>query len=103
MGRHYMTLSYPVTLRSVPTNFNPAVAWSVGIQMAAIMLGAGGCGAALAHAGRFAQDNGGCGYVLKPPHLRPGAHADDDDDGSHDETTAENSDLAILTLKLRVL
>merc|ERR1712151_1408993 len=28
--------------------------------------------AAVVHAGRFAEDNGGCGYILKPPHLRQG-------------------------------
>merc|ERR1719424_244738 len=66
-----------------------------------MMLRGGGTGAALAHAGRFAQDNGGCCYVLKPRHLRIGAQADDED-GEHMEP-AENSDLTTLTLKLRVL
>merc|ERR1711865_498070 len=68
--RKYLTLSYPLTLRAAPANSNPAAAWSVGIQMAAIMPKASGSSAALAHAGRFAQDNGGCGFVLKPSHLR---------------------------------
>jgi hypothetical protein len=66
-----MTLTFPLTHRTSAANFNAASAWAAGIQMAALVPGRG-CGEAalLAHMGRFAQDNGGCGYVLKPPHLR---------------------------------
>merc|ERR1740121_1655446 len=65
-----LTLAFPVATRRAPANFNIAAAWTAGVQMAALSLGCESDGAVLAHAGRFFQDNGGCGYVLKPPHLR---------------------------------
>jgi len=69
--RERMTLAYPVAPRSAPTNFNPAAAWGTGVQIAALALNFDRRdGAILAHLGRFAQENGGCGYVLKPKHLR---------------------------------
>merc|ERR1711972_415794 len=68
--RQYLTLSYPVTNRFAAANSNPALAWSAGVQMAPMMLQGAGRSALLAHAGRFAQDNGGCGFVLKASHLR---------------------------------
>merc|ERR1719174_3501062 len=95
--RRYLSLTYPVTLRHVPFNFNPASAWSVGVQMAALIFRGGGAGATLAHAGRFAQDNGGCGYILKPPHLRMDAHTDDQDDENMGPSSMS------LNLKLRIL
>jgi len=76
--RQYLTIAFPVAPRKAPANFNPGAAWACGVQAAALSLSSGcGDGAVLAHCGRFAQDNGGCGYVLKPPHLRSGAAPDD--------------------------
>ncbi|CAK8999987.1 unnamed protein product [Durusdinium trenchii] len=70
--RQYLSLSFPVAPRQAPVNYNPAAAWSCGVQMAALTLGCGGSGcdgAVLAHTGLFSL-NGGCGYVLKPAFLR---------------------------------
>ena len=69
--RQYLSLCFPLAPRDAPANYNPAAAWSCGVQMAAVTLGCGdGCdGAMLAHSGLFLL-NGGCGYVLKPPFLR---------------------------------
>eukprot|EP00442_Polarella_glacialis_P001399 CAMPEP_0115157306 /NCGR_PEP_ID=MMETSP0227-20121206/68976_1 /TAXON_ID=89957 /ORGANISM="Polarella glacialis, Strain CCMP 1383" /LENGTH=918 /DNA_ID=CAMNT_0002568677 /DNA_START=59 /DNA_END=2812 /DNA_ORIENTATION=- len=70
--RHYLTLAFPLAPRSSPTNFSPVSAWAAGVQMAALTLGCGGVlgdGPVMAHAGRFAQHNGGCGYALKPAHF----------------------------------
>mmetsp|Transcript_64584 Transcript_64584/g.135540 ORF Transcript_64584/g.135540 Transcript_64584/m.135540 type:complete len:414 (-) Transcript_64584:143-1384(-) len=80
--RQYLTLAFPVATRAVPANFNVALAWSSGVQAAAICSTTTGSAAAadasggpvLAHIGRFCQDNGGCGYILKPPHMRSEAH-----------------------------
>uniref|UniRef100_A0A7S4SA51 Phosphoinositide phospholipase C n=1 Tax=Alexandrium monilatum TaxID=311494 RepID=A0A7S4SA51_9DINO len=70
-SREHLSLVYPLAPRCAPSNFNAAGAWAAGVQMAALTFHAGGGDAAsLAHAGRFRQENGGCGYVLKPPHLR---------------------------------
>lgn len=69
--RNYLTLAFPVAPRAAPANFNPATAWNCGVQMAAVGVSLGSSdGAVLAHAGRFCEDNGGCGYVLKPSSLR---------------------------------
>mmetsp|Transcript_9262 Transcript_9262/g.20718 ORF Transcript_9262/g.20718 Transcript_9262/m.20718 type:complete len:1051 (-) Transcript_9262:118-3270(-) len=66
-----LALTFPVMPRTYASNFNPAPAWAVGVQMAALALGRR-CtdGAGIAHAARFAYENGGCGYVLKPQNLR---------------------------------
>lgn len=75
--RQYLSVAFPLTHRLVAVNFNAAGAWHSGVQMAALALSSGtsadgvGDSTTLVHAGRFAQDNGGCGYVLKPEHLRP--------------------------------
>lgn len=100
--RQYLTQSYPVASRFTPANSNPAIAWSMGIQMSAMMFRGAGSSAQLAHAGRFAQDNGGCGYVLKPRHLRVAAHPDDDEAEIGHHKPDENEDL-MMTLKIRVL
>uniref|UniRef100_A0A7S0AEC7 Phosphoinositide phospholipase C n=1 Tax=Pyrodinium bahamense TaxID=73915 RepID=A0A7S0AEC7_9DINO len=68
--QQHLTLAYPTAPRCAPANFNAAGAWAAGVQMAALTFHSGsGDSAALAHVGRFWQENGGCGYVLKPPHL----------------------------------
>lgn len=104
--RQYLTMAFPAAPRQALANFNPASAWAVGIQMAAVMLGGTdlGGGAVLAHMGRFAQSNGGCGYVLKPPHLRPmRVAAEEEEDGAEDATTAEQAEASRLVIDLRIL
>jgi len=70
--RQHLSLAYPVATRSAPANFNPSGPWTAGVQMSALTFGLGGIegisndSMCLAHAGRFAEDNGGCGYILKP-------------------------------------
>jgi len=73
----HLTFAFPMTVRQHPLNFNPASAWTVGVQMVALAHPGSTIGAPAdydgvvhVHVGRFAQENGGSGYVLKPPHLR---------------------------------
>eukprot|EP00747_Dinoflagellata_sp_TGD_P091784 gnl/TRDRNA2_/TRDRNA2_165183_c1_seq2.p1 gnl/TRDRNA2_/TRDRNA2_165183_c1~~gnl/TRDRNA2_/TRDRNA2_165183_c1_seq2.p1 ORF type:complete len:333 (+),score=40.49 gnl/TRDRNA2_/TRDRNA2_165183_c1_seq2:3-1001(+) len=96
--RRHLTLAYPVVSLNTVANFNLAGAWACGIQMAALVLACGkNCGdrAALAHAGRFAEDNGGCGYILKPPSMRTGAPAGG--------TAGSSASATGLKLELRIL
>jgi len=108
--RQYLTQSYPVASRCTPTNCNPAIAWSMGVQMSAMIMRGAGSSALLAHAGRFAQDNGGCGYVLKPKHLRIAAQFSSEIDGQMEHHEAQESKALMdesvektLTVRIRVL
>ncbi|CAK0839450.1 unnamed protein product [Prorocentrum cordatum] len=66
----HLSLVYPRAPRRAPSNFNLAAAWAAGAQLAALALGGPAEGAPLVQAGRFAHENGGCGYVLKPECMR---------------------------------
>jgi hypothetical protein len=54
------------------SNFNPMEYWLYGSQMVALNFQAAGL-ATLMNLGRF-RENGGCGYILKPPLLRQPNH-----------------------------
>eukprot|EP00929_Paragymnodinium_shiwhaense_P013872 TRINITY_DN121724_c0_g1_i1.p1 TRINITY_DN121724_c0_g1~~TRINITY_DN121724_c0_g1_i1.p1 ORF type:complete len:916 (-),score=94.83 TRINITY_DN121724_c0_g1_i1:67-2814(-) len=77
LHQEHLTAVQPLSHRRASSSYNPAVAWAAGAQMAALNFRSEDCtgcwgrshGGALAHLARFAQDNGGCGYVLKPPHM----------------------------------
>jgi hypothetical protein len=62
---HHMTRTYPAGARVDSSNYNPVVAWAMGCQMVALNFQTSDSPLML-NDGRFLQ-NGGCGYVLKPP------------------------------------
>ncbi|KAM4678002.1 1-phosphatidylinositol 4,5-bisphosphate phosphodiesterase zeta-1 [Discoglossus pictus] len=66
--KRFITRIYPKGFRTASSNYNPQVFWNVGCQMVALNFQTPGIPMDLQD-GRF-QDNGGCGYVLKPQFLR---------------------------------
>jgi hypothetical protein len=64
--RHLMRV-YPGMFRLDSSNFGPQKVWNAGVQMVALNTQTWGKPMAL-HAAKF-EDNGGCGYVLKPAWL----------------------------------
>jgi len=96
-NREQLTVAYPVAHRAAGAGFNIGGAWHSGVQMAAVTIcpegranRGRGDSSVVAHSGRFAEDNGGCGYVLKPESLR--RHGIDDANGGK-----------VLRLDLRVI
>jgi hypothetical protein len=61
----HMTRTYPAGSRVDSSNYNPVLAWAMGCQMVALNFQTADSPLML-NDGRFLQ-NGGCGYVLKPP------------------------------------
>ncbi|XP_075995080.1 1-phosphatidylinositol 4,5-bisphosphate phosphodiesterase zeta-1-like [Genypterus blacodes] len=66
-NQKFLTRIYPAGSRVWSTNYNPQQFWNVGSQLVALNFQTPGLAMNL-NDGRF-QDNGGCGYVLKPPVL----------------------------------
>ncbi|NXS81689.1 PLCZ1 phosphodiesterase, partial [Erpornis zantholeuca] len=64
----FITRIYPKGTRMSSSNYNPQEFWNVGCQMVALNFQTPGMHMELQD-GKF-LDNGGCGYVLKPPFLR---------------------------------
>ncbi|XP_029613342.1 1-phosphatidylinositol 4,5-bisphosphate phosphodiesterase zeta-1-like [Salmo trutta] len=64
----FITRIYPAGSRTLSSNYNPQGFWNVGSQLVALNFQSLGLPMDLNN-GRF-QDNGGCGYVLKPLFLR---------------------------------
>ncbi|NXL78669.1 PLCZ1 phosphodiesterase, partial [Leptocoma aspasia] len=64
----FITRIYPKGTRMSSSNYNPQEFWNVGCQMVALNFQTPGTHMELQD-GKF-LDNGGCGYVLKPPFLR---------------------------------
>ncbi|NWZ39945.1 PLCZ1 phosphodiesterase, partial [Brachypodius atriceps] len=64
----FITRIYPKGTRMSSSNYNPQEFWNVGCQMVALNFQTPGTQMELQD-GKF-LDNGGCGYVLKPPFLR---------------------------------
>lgn len=62
---HHMTRTYPAGSRVDSSNYNPILAWAMGCQMVALNFQTSDSPLML-NDGMFLQ-NGGCGYVLKPP------------------------------------
>ncbi|CAF3806889.1 unnamed protein product [Adineta steineri] len=58
---------YPGTIRQNSSNINPVTYWTYGVQMAALNYQANDDSMCLQDG--FFSDNGGCGYLLKPPCL----------------------------------
>jgi hypothetical protein len=67
-GRHLVRV-YPKGTRVDSSNYEPHIAWQAGCQMAALNCQRGGSKQVMVSRAMFA-DNGGCGFVLKPPALR---------------------------------
>ncbi|XP_030641340.1 1-phosphatidylinositol 4,5-bisphosphate phosphodiesterase zeta-1-like [Chanos chanos] len=66
----FITRIYPAGSRTLSSNYNPQEFWNVGAQLVALNFQSVGLPMDLNN-GRF-QDNGGCGYILKPDFLRSG-------------------------------
>ncbi|NXX43837.1 PLCZ1 phosphodiesterase, partial [Tricholaema leucomelas] len=64
----FITRIYPKASRTSSSNYNPQDFWNVGCQMVALNFQTEGLQMELQN-GKF-QDNGGCGYILKPEFLR---------------------------------
>ncbi|XP_069048775.1 1-phosphatidylinositol 4,5-bisphosphate phosphodiesterase zeta-1 isoform X1 [Lepisosteus oculatus] len=64
----FLTRIYPAGSRTMSSNYNPQEFWNVGSQLVALNFQSLGLPMDLNN-GKF-QDNGGCGYVLKPHFLR---------------------------------
>jgi len=69
-NRTHITRTYPSPKRVGSSNYNPIAAWSAGCQLVAINLQTRDY-ARLLNDGRF-RENGGYGYVLKPPSINGG-------------------------------
>ncbi|XP_054887022.1 1-phosphatidylinositol 4,5-bisphosphate phosphodiesterase zeta-1-like isoform X2 [Poeciliopsis prolifica] len=63
-NQRFLSRIYPAGSRTSSSNYNPQEFWSVGAQLVALNFQYPGLSMDLNN-GRF-QDNGGCGYVLKP-------------------------------------
>uniref|UniRef100_A0A672ZLM1 Phosphoinositide phospholipase C n=1 Tax=Sphaeramia orbicularis TaxID=375764 RepID=A0A672ZLM1_9TELE len=63
-NHRFLTRVYPAGARIFSSNYNPQEFWNVGSQLVALNFQSLGLPMDL-YDGRF-QDNGGCGYVLKP-------------------------------------
>uniref|UniRef100_A0A3P9HCK0 Phosphoinositide phospholipase C n=1 Tax=Oryzias latipes TaxID=8090 RepID=A0A3P9HCK0_ORYLA len=68
-NQRFLTRIYPAGSRMSSSNYNPQEFWNVGSQLVALNFQSLGLPMDL-NDGRF-QDNGGCGYVLKPVVLLP--------------------------------
>ncbi|RDD39766.1 Inactive phospholipase C-like protein 2 [Trichoplax sp. H2] len=67
-NKNYLSRIYPATKRVDSSNYNPQDLWNCGCQLVAMNYQTRGEMMDL-HTGKFTE-NGGCGYVLKPPALR---------------------------------
>uniref|UniRef100_A0A667ZYQ5 Phosphoinositide phospholipase C n=1 Tax=Myripristis murdjan TaxID=586833 RepID=A0A667ZYQ5_9TELE len=67
-NQRFLSRIYPAGSRTSSSNYNPQEFWNVGAQLVALNFQSLGLPMDL-NDGRF-QDNGGCGYILKPEVLR---------------------------------
>uniref|UniRef100_A0A671X474 Phosphoinositide phospholipase C n=1 Tax=Sparus aurata TaxID=8175 RepID=A0A671X474_SPAAU len=74
-NQRFLSRIYPAGSRTSSSNYNPQEFWNVGSQLVALNFQSLGFPMDL-NDGRF-QDNGGCGYVLKPAVLRSGQRSFD--------------------------
>lgn len=65
----YLSRTYPSGTRVNSSNYDPVALWNVGAQMVALNYQSNDRQMTL-NSGLFAHFNGGCGYVLKPKHIR---------------------------------
>ena len=63
---HCSSPSYPAGARVDSSNYNPTVSWHVGSQLVALKFQTSDDSPMTINDGRF-RENGGCGYVHKPP------------------------------------
>ncbi len=75
-NREHLSRIYPKGIRVDSSNYAPAPAWSAGNQLVALNYQTGDLGM-FVNRSKF-QDNGRCGYLLKPEYLRDDS-ADQDD------------------------
>lgn len=64
-NREHMTRIYPHSSRVDSSNYNPVIAWAIGSQLVALNFQTDDTAMTM-NDGRF-RENGGCGYVHKPP------------------------------------
>ena len=70
-NRTHISRIFPSGARVDSSNYNPIPAWSAGCQMVALNFQTSETPPLRINDGRF-RENGGCGYVLKPPGLLGG-------------------------------
>ncbi|XP_051890127.1 1-phosphatidylinositol 4,5-bisphosphate phosphodiesterase zeta-1-like [Pristis pectinata] len=70
----FLSRIYSAGIRKNPSNYKPHEFWNVGCHMVSLNYEAPGLGMDLSR-GKF-QDNGGCGYVLKPHFMNNGSKFD---------------------------
>ncbi|KAL6106529.1 plcz1 [Pungitius sinensis] len=80
-NQRFLSRIYPAGSRTSSTNYNPQEFWNVGSQLVALNFQSLGLSMDL-NDGRF-QDNGGCGYVLKPAVLMSSQETFDPSCGQH--------------------
>ncbi|KAM9377706.1 1-phosphatidylinositol 4,5-bisphosphate phosphodiesterase zeta-1-like [Pholidichthys leucotaenia] len=80
-NQSFLTRIYPSGSRTSSTNFSPQEFWNVGSQLVALNFQSLGSPMDL-NDGRF-QDNGGCGYVLKPAVLMSNQRIFDPNSSQH--------------------
>ena len=71
----HMTRIFPHGSRVDSSNYNPVVAWAMGVQLVALNFQTNDSAMTI-NDGRF-RVNGSCGYVLKPPSILPQFNAGD--------------------------
>jgi len=72
-NKKHMTRTYPAGTRVDSSNYDPVVPWAMGCQLVALNFQTSDSPLIL-NDGRF-RENGGCGYVLKPPFLTNEEHS----------------------------
>ena len=68
-NKEHMTRTYPAGSRVDSSNYNPVVSWHLGSQLVALNFQTDDSNMCI-NDGRF-RENGGCGYVHKPPSTLP--------------------------------
>ena len=69
LNKRMLTRVYPAGSRVKSDNYHPQKAWNMGAQVVALNYQSLDDDNLRHYIGRFRADNGGCGYVLKPPSL----------------------------------
>ncbi|XP_062276752.1 1-phosphatidylinositol 4,5-bisphosphate phosphodiesterase zeta-1-like [Scomber scombrus] len=80
-NQKFLTRIYPAGSRTSSSNYNPQEFWNIGSQLVALNFQSLGLAMDL-NDGRF-QDNGGCGYVLKPAVLMSSQRSFDPSSSQH--------------------
>ncbi|KAJ0069291.1 hypothetical protein NL108_003218, partial [Boleophthalmus pectinirostris] len=92
-NQRFLSRIYPAGSRTTSSNYNPQKFWNVGAQLVALNFQSMDLAMDLSD-GRF-QDNGGCGYILKPNVLM--STKSFDPGWGHHSTTARNVMIKVIS------